>query len=84
MNNRVLQSELRDWRLSGHWGLGTMSEREAKDGKARLTEMKNLLEGQTAEVQNCQVAEAEGASQARNDRANLVELQDRIEHLDKR
>jgi len=45
--------------------------------------MKSQIEGQTAEVQTLQAAEAEASSQLRSEQAKLGDVQDRIERLDK-
>ena len=60
-----------------------MPEAEAKIVQSRLLELKTALDGQTAELQTCQAAEAEAASHLRKDQAMLGELQDRIDRLDK-
>ena len=41
------------------------------------------LEAQTASVQACQAAEADAASQLRNDQATLAEIRERINRLDR-
>ena len=61
----------------------TIPENEAKEYKARMTELKRTLEAQTTEFQACQAAEAEASSQLRGDQAKLLELQDRIARLDR-
>jgi chromosome segregation ATPase len=70
-------------RLESRLASGTIPEGEARDAKLRLAEAKGALEGQMAEVQSCQTAEAEASSQLRSDQAKLMELQDRIARLDK-
>jgi len=62
---------------------GTLAEPEARDVRARLAEMKATLEAQTASVQACQAAEADAASQLRNDQATLAEIRERINRLDR-
>lgn len=70
-------------RLEGALVSGTLPAAETKDLQLHLTQMKVELESHTTEIQTCQAAEAEASSQLRNDQAKLVELQDRIERLDK-
>jgi len=48
-----------------------------------LTDLKNELDRQTVALQTCQAAEAEASSQLRNEQATLVDLQARINQLDK-
>jgi chromosome segregation ATPase len=62
---------------------GTLAESDAKEVKEALPQMKSQIEGQTAEVQTLQAAEAEALSQLRREQAKLAEVQDRIERLDK-
>jgi septation ring formation regulator EzrA len=70
-------------RMESGLAIAAMPENEARAFKVRLTEMKNTLEVQTAEVQACQAAEAEASSQLRSDQTKLLDLQDRIARLDK-
>ena len=69
--------------LEGTLTAGASTAIEAKPIQSRLTELKSALDMQTGEVQTCQAAEAETSSQLRNERAKLIDLQDRIERLDK-
>ncbi len=62
---------------------GATLEGEALTFKSRLPNLKRGLEEQTAEFQACQQSEADVSNQLRNDQAKLLELQDRIERLDK-
>jgi len=62
---------------------GTTPPAEARLTQPRLSALRGLLEGQSMKVQTCQEAEAEAANQLRNDQAKLVDLQVRIENLDK-
>jgi chromosome segregation ATPase len=81
-NRRHTASEVQ--RLESATSAGTAApESNSKDFQAALTQMKGVLESQTAEVQNCRAAEAEASSRLRDDRAKLSELQDRIERLDR-
>jgi hypothetical protein len=61
----------------------TVPQSEADAVKQRLKELKNRLEAQTAEVQTCQADEAEASAQLRNDQAKLLDVQERIEALNK-
>lgn len=70
-------------RLESGIASGTILESAANEIKARLPALKSALEMQTAEAQTCLAAEAEASSQLRNDQAKLLDLQDRIAHLDK-
>jgi septation ring formation regulator EzrA len=70
-------------RLDRSLAAGAVADNTAKDFKDRLTELKFALEMQTAEVQNCRVAESESTSEVRNGETKLRELQDRIAKLDK-
>ena len=69
--------------MEGKLAAGTLQESDAKDVQAQLPQIKSELEAQTSEVQNRQAAEAEASSEFRREKAKLVELQDRIERLDK-
>ena len=62
---------------------GTPPQAEAKELQGALSEMKNQLGPQTAEVQTRQAAEAEASSQLRSEQAKLADVQDRIDRLDK-
>jgi chromosome segregation ATPase len=62
---------------------GTPPEANAKAVQLALPQLKREVEAKTLEVQACQVAEADAASQLRSDQAKLADLQDRIERLDK-
>jgi chromosome segregation ATPase len=70
-------------RLESSLASGTVPQNEAEAVKQRLNELKSHLDAQTAEVQTCQAGEAEASTQLRNDQAKLLDLQDRIERLDK-
>lgn len=70
-------------RLEGELASGTLLDAKTKEYQLLLTQMKSESEARTADVQACQAAEAEASSQLRNDQAKLVDLQDRIERLDK-
>ena len=61
----------------------TVSDPEARQFKAHVTDLKTVLESQTTEAQACQAREAEAATQFRNDQARFTELQDRIQRLDR-
>jgi DNA repair exonuclease SbcCD ATPase subunit len=58
-------------------------DQQAEAVKQRLKELKNRLDVQTAAVQTCQADEAEASAQLRNDQARLLDLQERIEGLNK-
>jgi chromosome segregation ATPase len=62
---------------------GTNDANRLRDLQSFLAQTKTSLELHTTEVQECQAAEAEATTQLRNDQAKLVDLQDRIERLDK-
>jgi chromosome segregation ATPase len=62
---------------------GTLGPVETKELQIHLADTKQQTETQTAEVQTCQVAETEAASQLRNDQAKLAEIEEKIERLDK-
>src|SRR5580658_4540938 len=81
VNRQHLASEVQ--RMENSLAAGTAPEGEAKIVQSRLSELKTALDGQTAELQSCQAAEAEAASQLRKDQATLGDLQDRIDRLDK-
>jgi chromosome segregation ATPase len=70
-------------RLESELSSGTLVETKTKEYQSLLTQMKGEIEARTAEVQTCQAVEADASSQLRNDQAKLVDLQDRIERLDK-
>ena len=70
-------------RLETQLSSGTASERETKEIRAALPDLKNTSDARMMEIQACQASEAEAAGQLRNDRAKLADLQDRIERLDK-
>jgi chromosome segregation ATPase len=80
-NRQRTASEIQ--RLESSLDAGSVPESQAKVTQSRLTDMKSIFESQTASVQTCQVAEAEASNQLRNDQAKLVDVQDRIERLDK-
>ena len=69
--------------LEGKLASGTLAESDAKEVKEALPQMRGQIEGQTAEVQTLQAAEAEASSQLRSEQAKLGDVQDRIERLDK-
>jgi chromosome segregation ATPase len=69
--------------LEGKLASGTPAQAEAKELQGALSEMKNQIGPQTAELQTCQAAEAEASSQLRSEQAKLADVQDRIERLDK-
>ena len=81
VNRQHTTEEIR--RLESSLASGTILESVANEIKGRLPELKSALEVQTAEAQTCQAAEAEASSQLRSDQAKLLDLQDRIAHLDK-
>ena len=62
---------------------GTLAGDEAKEFQSGLSQLKSEIEGETAELQTRQAAEAEASSQLRSEQAKLVDVQDRIERLDK-
>ena len=62
---------------------GKLTEHETRDLQSALAQNKTELEQANAAVQACQVTEAEASSQLRTDQAKMVDLQDRIERLDK-
>ena len=70
-------------RLESSLASGTLPEADAKAVKEKLTELKSHFDVQTVQYQSCQAGEAEASTQLRSDQAKLVELQDRIAHLDK-
>lgn len=70
-------------RLESSQATGTATKSETEATKSRLADLKNELDGQTVALQTCQAAEAEAASQLRNEQAALVDLQGRISQLDK-
>jgi chromosome segregation ATPase len=70
-------------RLESVLNAGTLAAAETKDLQSHLTEIKVRIEAQAVQVQTCQAAEAEASSQLRNAQAKLVDLQNRIELLDK-
>ena len=80
-NRRQLTSEIQ--RMESTLASGDRLEGEASSFKLRLPSLKNGLEEMTAEFQACQTAEAEVSNQLRNDQAKLLELQDRVDRLDK-
>jgi chromosome segregation ATPase len=69
--------------LEGNLSSGTLGEAEAKGLKGQLSQMRGQIEGQTAEVQALQAAEAEASSQLRSEQAKLGDVQERIDRLDK-
>jgi chromosome segregation ATPase len=70
-------------RLENSLTSGKLSEVETRDIQLALAQRKGEVEAITMEAQTCQATEAEASSQLRNEQAKLVDLQDRIEHLDK-
>src|ERR1035437_4740861 len=58
-------------------------EARTKAAQLQLARTKSEIEPKAMDVQTCRAAEAEASSQLRNDQAKLVDLQDRIERLDK-
>jgi chromosome segregation ATPase len=70
-------------RLENELASGTAEDPKTKDLQSVLNQMKSEIEAKTAEVQSCQASESEASSQLQNDQAKLVDLQDRIERLDK-
>jgi len=62
---------------------GTLASNEIKELQSHATQMKSQIEAQTAEMQTCGATEAEASSQLRSSQAKLIDLQDRIERLDK-
>ena len=70
-------------RMESALASGTLGPAETRELQSRLTQIKSQAEAQSAEGQTCQTAEAEASSQLRDDQAKLIELQDRIERLDK-
>jgi chromosome segregation ATPase len=81
VNRQHMASEVK--RFESGLASGTQRVSDTKTLELRLADMKSALETQTAAVQTCQAAEADAASQLRNDQASLVEPQDRIDRLDK-
>jgi len=69
--------------LEGKLASATPAQAETKELQSLLSQMKSQIEGQTAEVQTLQAAEAEASSQLRSEQAKLGDVQDRIERLDK-
>jgi hypothetical protein len=70
-------------RMDSELASGTMNDADAKAGQQRLTQLKNELDRSTAELQTWQATEAETSAQLRTEQAKLIEIQDRIERLDK-
>jgi chromosome segregation ATPase len=69
--------------LEGKLASATPAQAETKELQSLLSQMKSQIEGQMAEVQTLQAAEAEASSQLRSEQAKLGDVQDRIERLDK-
>jgi chromosome segregation ATPase len=55
---------------------------EAKAVESRLGELKSTLDAQTVDTEGCRSAEAEEASQLKNDENKLSELQAQISRID--
>jgi chromosome segregation ATPase len=51
--------------------------------QSRVAALRGALDGQTMKVQTCQAAEAESSNQLRNEQAKLIDLQVKIQNLDK-
>jgi len=62
---------------------GTLPADQVMEIRSDQAQVKSQVELQTEAVQTCQAAEADAASQLRNDQAKLADLHDRIERLDK-
>jgi len=56
---------------------------ETEARRQTVSDLKNRLEKQDADVRTCQASEAEAATQLRNEQSKMAELQDRIARLDK-
>jgi chromosome segregation ATPase len=63
--------------------LSSATESQAKEIQTRVTDLKGMLDAQTAEAQSCQTSETELSGQLQNERVKLTESQERIERLDK-
>jgi hypothetical protein len=62
---------------------GTLKEAEAKVVEERLAQLKFELDRWAEPVQSAQAAEAEASSAYRTEQVKLIEIQDRVDRLDK-